>query len=100
MNRTEILRAAEACITQDRAAIYGPPEDSFGLIAEFWTVFLRARGKLAEGETIEAWDAGMMLGFMKSARATANPQHADNYVDTCGYAGCAGEIAMKGMAND
>ncbi len=93
MDRKQILHAAEACITQDRAAIYGPPEDSFHRIADLWNAFLHARGKLAVMQELSPWDVAMMMALMKIARASGNPGHQDSYVDGAGYLALAGEMA-------
>jgi len=37
MNRREILEAATQAVTVDRAATHGDPEDSFGLVAAYWS---------------------------------------------------------------
>jgi hypothetical protein len=34
-----------------------------------------------------------MMTLLKLARAKANPAHADNWIDGCGYLACGGEIA-------
>lgn len=87
MTRSDILSAAAACVTQDRNNTYGPPEDSFGVIAAYWSTYL--------GVPLEASQVGTLLALMKIARLQHNPSHADSYVDGAGYLACAGEIATK-----
>lgn len=91
--RAEILDTAKQYITKDRQATHGKPEDSFQSIAEFWTAHLRGRGKLDVLEVLDRIDVAAMLAGMKLARASANPDHIDNWIDLAGYAGCGGEIA-------
>jgi hypothetical protein len=90
MTRSDILSAASACVTQDRNNTYGPPEDSFGVIAAYWSTYL--------GVPLEAAQVGTLLALMKIARLQHNPSHADSYVDGAGYLACAGEIATKPLS--
>lgn len=39
MTREEILAAAKQCVCGGRETDYGTPEDSFGLIWQYWTVY-------------------------------------------------------------
>ena len=97
MTRADILDAAKACITVDRAATHGAAEDSFAWIAGHWNWWLQ--DKLEPGASITPYDvAQMMVGF-KQARAKGNPAHGDSFLDQCGYSALAGEIAAKSCAN-
>ena len=97
MTRAEILDAAKACITVDRAATHGEAEDSFAWIAGHWNWWLQ--DKLEPGASITPYDvAQMMVGF-KQARAKGNPAHMDSFFDQCGYSALAGEIAAKSCSN-
>lgn len=87
MTRASILSAAAACVTQDRNNTYGPPEDSFAVIASYWSVYL--------GVPVTPAGVGTLLALMKIARLQHNPAHADSYVDGAGYLACAGEIATE-----
>ena len=93
MTRADILDAAKACITVDRAATHGAAEDSFAWIAGHWNWWLQ--DKLEPGASITPYDvAQMMVGF-KQARAKGNPAHMDSHCDAVGYAALAGEIGAK-----
>ena len=85
MNRTEILDAARQAITVDRAATHGEAENTFALIAAYWSVLF--------GIDITAAQVAQAMVLFKVARMKANPGHADNYVDAVGYAAIAGELA-------
>ena len=87
MTRSDILSAAAACVTQDRNNTYGPPEDSFAVIGQYWSTYL--------GVPVGAAQVGTLLALMKIARLQSNPGHADSYVDLAGYAACAGGIATE-----
>ena len=85
MNRTETLDAARQAITVDRAATHGEAENTFSLIAAYWSAHLDC--------VVTAGDVAIMMTLFKVARMKANPGHADNYVDAVGYAAIAGELA-------
>jgi hypothetical protein len=85
MNRSEILNTAREYVTKDRAATHGDAESNFGLIAAYWSAHLDVN--------VTSTDVAVMMTLMKLARAKANPGHADNWVDGCGYLACGGEIA-------
>lgn len=87
--RQDILQAAQACITVDRAATHGEAEDSFALIAAYWTIWLGDRLAVP----LTALDVSMMMVGFKIARAQGNAAHIDNYVDLVGYAALAAEIS-------
>lgn len=87
MNRTETLDAARQAITVDRAATHGEAENTFGLIAAYWSADL--------GMLISAQDVARLMTLFKLARMRVNPAHGDNYVDACGYAAIAGELALS-----
>lgn len=89
MNRKQVLDAAAACVTQDRATVYGGPEDSFAIIADLWSVYWQAVGRA----NFEPHDVALMLGLLKVARLVRNPKHADSWVDLAGYAACGAECA-------
>ena len=85
MNRTDILDAARQAITVDRAKTHGDAENTFGLIAAYWSAHLDCK--------VTAGDVAIMMTLFKGARMKANPGHADNYTDAVGYAAIAGELA-------
>lgn len=84
MNRSQILDTAKEYVTKDRADTHGDAESNFGLIACYWSAHLDAG--------IGPEDVAIMMTLMKLARAKANPGHADNWVDGCGYLALGGEI--------
>lgn len=87
MNRSDILKAADQCVTVDRAATHGDAESSFGLIAAYWSAHLDT--------PVSAQDVAAMMALFKLARMKGNPAHTDNAVDACGYAAIAGELGAE-----
>lgn len=84
-SRADVLDAARAAVTVDRAATHGKVEDTFGLIAALWSARL--------GVSISAAQVCILLIDLKTARAWGNPAHFDNWVDMAGYASCGGELS-------
>ena len=88
MNRSEILAAADMCVSRDRNATHGAPERSFAAIADVWSARL--------GISITPSQVCIMMADVKSCRASHNPIHLDNWVDLVGYAACGGELSGEG----
>ena len=91
MNRKEILQTVESIICRDRNTQHGEPEDVFGTIAAFWTIYLQARAK-AGSVTVEGHDVAAMMNLFKMARHASNPANIDNALDGAGYAAILGEL--------
>lgn len=87
VTRADILDGAKKCVCEDRESQYGSPEDSFELIADFWSSYL--------DYAISADDVAMMMTLLKIARIAGGRFKADSYIDACGYIACAGEIAGR-----
>ena len=82
--RSEILDTAKQYVTKDRAAQHGDMENNFEMIAELWEIYL--------GVTVYSADVAAMMTLLKIARSKSNPMHLDNWIDSCGYMACGGEI--------
>jgi len=85
--REQLLKDAIGIVTKDRNNIYGPPEDSFKVIAAYWDVYLK-HSKVA---TVDAADVAIMMALMKMGRLTFNKRHRDSAVDAAGYLACLQE---------
>lgn len=86
--RARILDTAKQAVTKDRQAAHGKPEDTFGLIAAYWSAHLDT--------AVTAADVATMMALLKLARSKSNPAYQDNWIDLAGYAACAGELADAG----
>lgn len=87
MNRAQTLDKAKECVLKDRQSTHGKPEDSFGLIAKFWSSYT--------GHDIKPHDVAVMMGLLKIARIKHKPLNEDNWVDFAGYAACGSELAEQ-----
>ncbi len=86
INRGDVLEAAHSLVYGDRQGDYGPPHENFANIAQRWSQLL--------GVNLEPWMVGVMMADLKIARiATAKKATPDTFVDICGYAALAGELA-------
>ena len=87
MNRNEILDTAKGLINGDRAETHGDAYHTHEVIAEMWSAIL--------GISVSPMRVALMMAALKLARASRNPNHADNYVDACGYIALAGEMVAE-----
>ena len=85
--REQLLKDAIGIVTKDRNNVYGPPEDSFKVIAAYWNTYL----KHSKVTTVDAADVAIMMALMKMARLTFNKRHRDSAVDAAGYLACLQE---------
>ena len=86
-NRKDILNQAMQATSGDRNEKYGEPENNFAKIASLWNAYF-------ENGFFCAHDVAMMLALMKVARISSGMTE-DSYADLCGYAACAGELALN-----
>lgn len=87
--RREILDAAADLIDGDRQKDYGPPEENFQRIADFWNAYLRHDF----GMLLNPTDVAVLMALVKIARSVETPEKADTWIDLAGYAALAGELA-------
>ena len=94
LTRRDILDRAAACVCGEREEDYGSPEDSFGLIAELWTSYLKRKCVGGGADVcVDAADVAMLMALLKVARVAGGRGTADCFVDLAGYAACGGEVA-------
>lgn len=97
MTRQDYLTSAAECVCKSREEQYGSLEDSFGIIAQLWEVYIMS--KCVGGKDIDFCilpeDVANMMALLKIARIAGGRFKADSYIDAIGYMACAGEIAGK-----
>lgn len=96
VERGKILDKAKKIVNGERQQMYGAPENSFPLIAEFWTTYLKAQGVLAQGARITGKQASDLMGLYKVAREANGAGKEDNLVDACAYFALSGDLAGYG----
>lgn len=87
-NRSEILRTANKYVSEKRAEEHGDILQNSMKISALWNAHLGLNGY------ISPQDVPLMLGLIKLARISENPNNIDNYVDWCGYGALAGEVSL------
>lgn len=87
-----LLEQANQILNKDRQKDYGNAVQNHVDIAQMWTVYLRANGKLPEGTTISPKDVCQLMILLKVARQGKSSK-TDNLVDICGYADIQEQIA-------
>lgn len=84
------METATEVICNHRQTIHGKPEDTFALIAEYWSEFLT---KQTNGVVLlTPAEVAVMMTMFKIARWQMNPNYCDNLVDGIGYMALAGEL--------
>ncbi len=86
--RQALLQEATRIVAHNRNADYGEPEDSFRLIADYWSLYLKAKYDV----TLVPADVPLLMALLKLARLTTNPGHHDSQVDVAGYMACLAEM--------
>lgn len=77
------LSQADKTISGERQDTYGSPENSFEIIAEYWTTYLK--NKKDSSSRLNAHDVTVMMTLFKLARISGQKWHRDNVIDAQGY---------------
>jgi hypothetical protein len=86
------LDEAKLCITGERQDSYGSPEDSFTIISEYWSVYLKHKNNnWTDAQRLDAKDVSHMMMLFKIARCSGQKHSRDNYIDIAGYASIAAD---------
>ena len=85
----DCLDEAKKTICGERQDVYGSPENSFAIIADYWNVYLDTIAYMEPRLT--AKDVAHMMVLFKMARVQGQRPSRDNYVDLCGYAAIAAD---------
>ncbi len=95
--RGHILKKAHEIINGERQDLYGNPEDSFELIASYWSSYLTSRQKAKGGSGLSIYphEVAEMMMLLKIARMAGKKLEVDNYCDLAGYAGLAADMVEK-----
>jgi len=97
--RGAILSKALEIINGERQDRYGSPEDSFGIIAEYWNTYLESMGIGVDVFELSGSDIPIMMALFKIARMSGQKYTQDNFVDAAGYLGIADDMAAQEDSN-
>jgi hypothetical protein len=104
INAANILFNAKVVVTTQRGNQHGGADDSFQMIGNLWSEYLRATTthRAAEKQfvgvselAITPTDVAHMMTILKIARANlGDPSQVDNYIDAAGYQSLAGALSL------
>lgn len=93
MQRAEYLDTTKDIICKERQDVHGAPENTFALIAQYWSTYLGQEfGKHVE---VADADVAIMMALLKVARLQMNAHNDDNIIDGIGYLAIAGELISQ-----
>lgn len=81
----QVLLNAGRTILQDRPGVHGSAENSFDMIAELWTVYLRHNKRVRNHDQVFNYDVAEMMSMLKKARNVYGSTNPDNAIDDTGY---------------
>ena len=90
----DCLDEAKATICGERQDQYGRPEDSFALIADYLSTYLRHEYN-SDHHHLQAKDVAHMMILFKVARCQGQKLKRDSYIDICGYAAITADRLMR-----
>ena len=95
----QLILDAGRTIMSERPGIHGSAENSFQMIADMWSVYLRhifyARNLQEVKIKLEPVDVAQMMVQLKQARAIyGSRDNRDNFVDSIGYSALAGMMQL------
>ena len=96
MNTTEILKKTEKLVSESRHDKHGDKVINHENISRLWTSYLQNKFKL--NLVLLPEDVACLMTLLKLARTQAGKFNLDDYIDACGYAAIAGEIANKSQS--
>lgn len=97
-----VLAEASRVVTQDRGDQHGSAENSFEMIAQFWTIWIRHALVRRHGVdlqsanvvNLDATDVAQMMTLLKKSRFLyGNSKNPDNFIDDAGYLSLAAMLA-------
>ena len=92
MKSTDVLDKAKNLLSEDREKTHGNKIENHENIARLWSSYFQNKYKIAILVLPE--DVANLMTLLKIARTQAGNFNLDDYVDACGYAAIAGEIAQ------
>lgn len=91
MKASDVAARAAELVAGDRENTHGSKERNFWNITQLWNAYLAIRRD--PGAPLTPLDHAHMMVLLKVARTQLGDLNLDDYIDMCGYAACAGEIA-------
>ena len=94
VQKIDIIQAAAKIVSGARQSTHGDATENHKKIASVWNGILVAAGAMP-ARPLNAFDVANMMEGLKIARRYLGSFNVDDFIDGCGYAAVAGEIASK-----
>jgi len=91
----DMLREAGDLVDGPREVLHGDKSASFRAFARIWTAYLINAGLLNEDQALTSVDVCQLMSLLKKTRPLFGKVDRDHYVDDCGYAAIAGQLALE-----
>jgi Domain of unknown function (DUF6378) len=91
----KILETSLSLVTGDRAQQHGNAYDQHSTAAALWSMYLHARGLLADDALLKAHDVAQLMLLLKVSRDAIGSFNPDTFIDQAGYAALS--YAIKKM---
>lgn len=90
-----LITEAADTISNKRPGVHGSAEQSFEMIGDLWTVYLRHIRRVRTDDTVRPEDVAEMMSMLKKSRKVyGDPMNVDNDVDDIGYSALAGMLRL------
>ena len=91
----ELIVNAGNTISKERPGVHGHAENSFKMIGDLWTEYLRHVFTVRDSDVVLPHDVARMMEMLKIARSVYGDQaNRDNFTDSIGYAALAGMMQL------
>lgn len=91
----QLLSQAGITVLKERVGVHGSAENSFEMIGDLWTAYLRHARRVRGSDHVMAVDVAQMMSMMKKSRSLyGDASNADNFVDDIGYSSLAGMLQL------
>lgn len=90
-----LLKVAADTILRDRPSVHGSAENSFEMIGDMWTVYLRHVRRVRGRDSVLPEDVAEMMAMLKKCRKVyGDVLNEDNDVDDIGYTALSGMLRL------
>lgn len=91
----KLIGMAAETVLKNRPGVHGSAENSFLMIGQMWTVYLRHAKSVRGSDEVLPQDVAQMMSMLKKARAMyGDVNNDDNFVDDIGYTSLAGMLQL------
>lgn len=97
----QLLSQAGITVLKERVGVHGSAENSFEMIGDLWTMYLRHARRVRGSDHVTAVDVAQMMSMMKKSRSLyGDANNVDNFIDDIGYSSLAGMLQLPDPDHD